>query len=104
MTDIPWRLVIHGGAGSERIAHGDPEHEANARQGLSDALDAGALILSNGGSAVDTDSAWRIWSRCARPVPNAAPAATVATVALATSTNDPRRMAADGTRRAAPDP
>lgn len=53
MADTPWRLVIHGGAGSERIAHGDPAHEASAWQGLNDALDAGAAILASGGSAVD---------------------------------------------------
>jgi len=48
-----WKLVIHGGAGSERIAHGNPEHEELARQGLLDALDAGAAILDAGGSAID---------------------------------------------------
>ena len=48
-----WKLVIHGGAGSERIAHGDPKHEASARNGLLEALDAGATILASGGSAVD---------------------------------------------------
>jgi L-asparaginase / beta-aspartyl-peptidase len=53
MTQTPWRLVIHGGAGSERIAHGDPAHEASARRGLANALDAGAAILAAGGSAVD---------------------------------------------------
>ncbi|MBW0007067.1 MAG: isoaspartyl peptidase/L-asparaginase, partial [Sphingomonas sp.] len=53
MTEAKWRLVIHGGAGSERIAHGGPEHEAAARAGLSEALDAGAAILAKGGSAVD---------------------------------------------------
>ena len=53
MTETKWRLVIHGGAGSERIAHGGPEHEAAARAGLSEALDAAAAILANGGSAVD---------------------------------------------------
>ena len=53
MTETKWRLVIHGGAGSERIAHGGPEHEAAARAGLSEALDAGAAILAKGGSAVD---------------------------------------------------
>jgi beta-aspartyl-peptidase (threonine type) len=46
-------LVIHGGAGSERIAHDDPEHEASARAGLNEALDAGSAILASGGSAVD---------------------------------------------------
>ena len=53
MTEVRWRLVIHGGAGSQRIAHDDPEHEARARDGLNAALDAGSAILSQGGSAVD---------------------------------------------------
>ena len=53
MTETKWRLVIHGGAGSERIAHGGPEHEAAARAGLTEALEAGAAILEKGGSAVD---------------------------------------------------
>jgi len=48
-----WKLVIHGGAGSQRIAHDDPDHEARARQGLRAALDAGAAILANGGAALD---------------------------------------------------
>jgi beta-aspartyl-peptidase (threonine type) len=45
--------VIHGGAGSERIAHDDPAHEAQARAGLEQALRAGSDILGRGGSAVD---------------------------------------------------
>jgi beta-aspartyl-peptidase (threonine type) len=48
-----WRLVIHGGAGSERIAHGGPEHEASAKHGLEQALEAGSAILAQGGDAVD---------------------------------------------------
>jgi beta-aspartyl-peptidase (threonine type) len=48
-----WKLVIHGGAGSEGIAHHDPEHEELARAGLRAALQAGAGILEAGGSAVD---------------------------------------------------
>jgi beta-aspartyl-peptidase (threonine type) len=48
-----WRLVIHGGAGSERIAHDDPEHEARARAGLEAALQAGSQILAKRESAVD---------------------------------------------------
>ena len=48
-----WRLVIHGGAGSERIAHDDPAHEAQARAGLEQALSAGSDILGRGGSALD---------------------------------------------------
>jgi beta-aspartyl-peptidase (threonine type) len=53
MSDRQWRLVVHGGAGSERIAHDDPAHEATARRGLADALQAGSEILSGGGTAVD---------------------------------------------------
>ena len=48
-----WRLVIHGGAGSERIAHHDPDHEARAEAGLGEALKTGAAILERGGTAVD---------------------------------------------------
>ena len=53
MTSSNWKLMIHGGAGSERIAHDNPAHEASARAGLNDALDAGAAILANGGTAVE---------------------------------------------------
>ena len=53
MSETAWRLMIHGGAGSERIAHDDPAHERSAREGLSDALDAGSRLLEDGGSAVD---------------------------------------------------
>ena len=53
MTETKWRLMIHGGAGSERIAHDDADHEAAARAGLGEALDAGSAILANGGTAVD---------------------------------------------------
>ena len=53
MTETRWRLVIHGGAGSERIAHDNPEHEAAARAGLNEALDAGAALLARGRNAVD---------------------------------------------------
>jgi beta-aspartyl-peptidase (threonine type) len=48
-----WKLVIHGGAGSERIAHDDPAHEASARAGLLEALEAGSAILDAGGTAID---------------------------------------------------
>jgi len=53
MADARWRLMIHGGAGSERIAHDDPAHEARARAGLEAALEAGSEILAKGGSSVD---------------------------------------------------
>jgi beta-aspartyl-peptidase (threonine type) len=50
---IPWKLAVHGGAGAMRPEHGDADHEGRARQGLRDALDAGAAILGKGGSSVD---------------------------------------------------
>src|SRR5947209_11577619 len=53
MSDTRWRLVVHGGAGAERIAHENPAHEASARAGLDAALGAGAEILAMGGTAVD---------------------------------------------------
>jgi beta-aspartyl-peptidase (threonine type) len=53
MAETRWCLMIHGGAGSERIAHDDPTHEANARAGLEHALEIGAKLLTNGGAAVD---------------------------------------------------
>ena len=48
-----WQLVIHGGAGAMRPKRGDPNHHEKAREGLRAALDAGAAILSGGGSALD---------------------------------------------------
>jgi len=53
MIETRWRLLIHGGAGSERIAHDDAGHESNARAGLQRALEAGAALLERGGGAVD---------------------------------------------------
>jgi beta-aspartyl-peptidase (threonine type) len=53
MTEGRWKLVIHGGAGAMRPDHGDEDYEQRARQGLRDALDNGAAILSEGRSAVD---------------------------------------------------
>ena len=53
MSGKAWRLVVHGGAGSERIAHADPNHEAQARAGLGEALNAGRAILAKNGSAID---------------------------------------------------
>ena len=48
-----WKLVIHGGAGAMRPVHGDEDHEERARQGLRSALEAGSVVLSRGGSAID---------------------------------------------------
>ena len=48
-----WRLVIHGGAGAMGGGELVAETEAAARAGLNDALEAGALVLGRGGSALD---------------------------------------------------
>jgi beta-aspartyl-peptidase (threonine type) len=53
MTERRWRVMIHGGAGSERIAHHDPVHEVRALAGLEAALGAASEILARGGDAVD---------------------------------------------------
>ena len=50
---MSWSLVLHGGAGSIERHRLTPEQDAGARAGLSRALDAGAAILSGGGSALD---------------------------------------------------
>jgi beta-aspartyl-peptidase (threonine type) len=49
-----WKLVVHGGAGAMRPEHGDPDHEERARQGLREALEAGASVLGKGGGAVES--------------------------------------------------
>ena len=48
-----WRLVIHGGAGVITRERLSDEQEAAYRAALETALEAGAEILRNGGSAVD---------------------------------------------------
>lgn len=54
---MSWSLVLHGGAGSIERHRLTPEQDAGARAGLSRALDAGAAILSDGGSALDAVAA-----------------------------------------------
>ncbi len=55
MTSDPkrWTLMIHGGAGILRPETLSPEQSAGARVGLAAALDAGAAILTSGGTAID---------------------------------------------------
>ena len=48
-----WRLVIHGGAGVIEQGRILPAEEAAIRAALNRALDAGAAILTNDGSALD---------------------------------------------------
>jgi beta-aspartyl-peptidase (threonine type) len=60
-----WKLIIHGGA--KEIA---PEEEADNRDGLAEAIEAGRTILADGGSALDAvEAAVRVMERL--PVFNA---------------------------------
>jgi len=53
MTEIPWKLVIHGGSGIIERARSTPEQDRLARSALERALAAGGAILAEGGAAVD---------------------------------------------------
>ncbi|WP_284126551.1 isoaspartyl peptidase/L-asparaginase family protein [Parerythrobacter aestuarii] len=48
-----WSFAIHGGAGTIERANMTPEQDAAYRAALQQALDAGAKILAEGGSAMD---------------------------------------------------
>ncbi|MEM7687809.1 MAG: isoaspartyl peptidase/L-asparaginase [Pseudomonadota bacterium] len=48
-----WSIAIHGGAGTIARANMTPEKEAEYEAALQKALDAGAKILAEGGSAMD---------------------------------------------------
>ena len=48
-----WSIAIHGGAGTMERAQMTPEKEAEYEAALQAALDAGAKILAEGGSAMD---------------------------------------------------
>jgi len=53
MTQIPWKLVIHGGAGVIERGQSTPEQERDIRAALERALAGGAGLLAQGGSALD---------------------------------------------------
>jgi L-asparaginase / beta-aspartyl-peptidase len=53
MTQIPWKLVVHGGAGVIERERSTPEQDREIRAGLDRALAAGEAILAAGGSALD---------------------------------------------------
>ncbi|HEX8379245.1 MAG TPA: isoaspartyl peptidase/L-asparaginase [Allosphingosinicella sp.] len=53
MTQIPWKLVVHGGSGIIERARSTPEQDLQIRSALERALDAGGTILAEGGAAVD---------------------------------------------------
>ncbi|MGA9582549.1 MAG: isoaspartyl peptidase/L-asparaginase [Allosphingosinicella sp.] len=54
MTQIPWKLVVHGGAGLIERERSSPEQDRDIRAALERALTAGAEILAEGGSALDS--------------------------------------------------
>ncbi|WMJ07290.1 isoaspartyl peptidase/L-asparaginase family protein [Nitrosomonas sp. sh817] len=51
--DVPFRLVIHGGAGAINRSRLTAEREAVYRQVLTQSLNAGYAVLSGGGSCID---------------------------------------------------
>jgi beta-aspartyl-peptidase (threonine type) len=54
MTDqVPWKLVIHGGAGVIERGQSTPEQDREIRASLERALAAGGAVLAEGGSALD---------------------------------------------------
>ncbi|HEX6376851.1 MAG TPA: isoaspartyl peptidase/L-asparaginase [Allosphingosinicella sp.] len=53
MTEIPWKLVIHGGAGVIERRQLTPAQDRDIRASLDAALAVGAAILADGGSALD---------------------------------------------------
>lgn len=53
MTQIPWKLVIHGGAGVIERGQSTPERESDIRAALERALAAGSEVLAQGGAALD---------------------------------------------------
>jgi L-asparaginase / beta-aspartyl-peptidase len=53
MTQIPWKLVIHGGAGVIERGQLTAEQELEIRASLERALAAGEAVLAQGGSALD---------------------------------------------------
>ncbi|HYG47841.1 MAG TPA: isoaspartyl peptidase/L-asparaginase [Allosphingosinicella sp.] len=53
MTQTPWKLVVHGGAGVIERGQSTPEQDRDIRAALDRALAAGAAILAEGGDALD---------------------------------------------------
>ncbi|HEX8623831.1 MAG TPA: isoaspartyl peptidase/L-asparaginase [Allosphingosinicella sp.] len=53
MSQVPWKLVLHGGAGVIERERSTPEQDRDIRASLDRALAAGAEILAGGGSALD---------------------------------------------------
>lgn len=57
MAQKNWTLLVHGGAGSMVRGKLSAEQDSGARAGLTNALDAGAAVLAEGGSAMDAVAA-----------------------------------------------
>jgi len=53
MTEPQWSIAIHGGAGTMARERMSDEQQAEYRAALARALDAGAAVLAEGGSALD---------------------------------------------------
>ena len=52
-TDLRWSIAIHGGAGTMSPDRMTAEQQADYAEALQTALDAGAMVLADGGSALD---------------------------------------------------
>ena len=52
-SEIPFAIVIHGGAGTIKKSNMTPDQEIAYRNKLQEALDVGYKILKNGGSSLD---------------------------------------------------
>ncbi len=57
MAHKNWTLLVHGGAGSMVRGKLSAEQDSGARAGLTNALDAGAAVLAESGSAMDAVAA-----------------------------------------------
>jgi beta-aspartyl-peptidase (threonine type) len=57
ISDNDFALAVHGGAGTILRSKMTPEREAAYHRGLRRALDAGRIVLADGGSALDAVSA-----------------------------------------------
>ena len=57
MAHKNWTLLVHGGAGRMVCGKLSAEQDSGAREGLTNALDAGSAVLTEGGSAMDAVAA-----------------------------------------------
>ena len=57
MGDNKWTVLVHGGAGRMLRGALSADQDEGARAGLTKALEAGSMLLANGGSAMDAVAA-----------------------------------------------